>query len=725
MKNVLFEEKKNLFNELSFKKEIKENNKKNLIGKKTSKKIKKEKKKNYLTPIPINSKKNIIKNNYDKKALDKAQKTAIFLRRIEYSKNMKKENQNKKVIDQEVIENIILIQKWWKTLYLIIILQKNIRGFLSRTKLINGLEKQENFNNMLLDIHNLHKKIMFKRFIKKFIIYNQNLIRKTLFSFFNNWKEINEKFQIIKSINDKQKNKKMEAKFKKKNLQNENKENNIIIENKKKKEELDISKITPRKLKKTLVLCFKKKHQILNKTINNLEENHIYSEENNFIDENYEMMIFKNKKNSVRNLMSCPLNRRIEYEKNFRKSQRSNLIKENETKKTFCDDIDKFCKTVIVSKTKKRIKNKLKENEKNNEIENNKIEDKNKNNYINEEYKKFNNDIINDNKIKIDDKNNNINQVNINKENNIKKIINKKEISKNLSSDNKKIVLNDSKIEKKENKNSLPILVKKNNILQTTIQFQKPTENILELKQKEKFKTEEKENIELLNINEEINNISNFKPPKKIKEIVIENLNLNKDIIKEKEEQKNFETLDYEKILRPHHSLRSIDDNLNYLNQTQINSNNPFNERFIKFSQNPNNKILGYPIPIDQIINYNYIKNKNNNIYLETENNNNQINIHKKTLSSNNLIQYKPPHLGMTFSKKIISNESFSKNNLRNNQNILINSNSNDSINLSTNNTNLNQANNNNNGLCNKIYMRRINICPPKNLNKTYIQHQG
>ena len=79
----------------------------------------------------------------------------------------------------------------------------------------------------------------------------------------------------------------------------------------------------------------------------------------------------------------------------------------------------------------------------------------------------------------------------------------------------------------------------------------------------------------------------------------------------------------------------------------------------------------------------------------------------------------------MTFSKKIISNESFSKNNLRNNQNILINSNSNDSINLSTNNTNLNQANNNNNGLCNKIYMRRINICPPKNLNKTYIQHQG
>ena len=85
MKNVLFEEKKNLFNELSFKKEIKENNKKNLIGKKTSKKIKKEKKKNYLTPIPINSKKNIIKNNYDKKALDKAQKTAIFLRRIEYS----------------------------------------------------------------------------------------------------------------------------------------------------------------------------------------------------------------------------------------------------------------------------------------------------------------------------------------------------------------------------------------------------------------------------------------------------------------------------------------------------------------------------------------------------------------------------------------------------------------------------------------------------------------
>ena len=74
---------------------------------------------------------------------------------------------------------------------------------------------------------------------------------------------------------------------------------------------------------------------------------------------------------------------------------------------------------------------------------------------------------------------------------------------------------------------------KKNNILQTTIQFQKPTQNILELKQKDKIKNLEKSNIEL-DVNKEIVYISKYKPPNKIKEIVIENLNLNKEILKKK-----------------------------------------------------------------------------------------------------------------------------------------------------------------------------------------------
>ena len=52
---------------------------------------------------------------------------------------------------------------------------------------------------------------------------------------------------------------------------------------------MEHEKDTPR-TKRTLVLCFKKKHQVLNNTVDNLEEPEILSEEKNFINENYEMM---------------------------------------------------------------------------------------------------------------------------------------------------------------------------------------------------------------------------------------------------------------------------------------------------------------------------------------------------------------------------------------------------------------------------------------------------
>ena len=304
----------------------KKNNSKVLSNKQTD---------NYLTPIPMNPKKSIIKNNYDKKALNNAQKTAVFLRRVEYSTNMRKNNQSKK-INPENLRKIIIIQKWWKTLYLIILLQKNIRGFLSRTKLIESLEKQESFINMLLHIHYLHKKIVFRRFLRKlfykktmlltmlnnFLISNLRLIlRKWKFNcekikrkselkiWFEDWKKTIDKFSIVKSIlkNKEIKHKKYNKKnnsnnnqnFKKlnsKNKKNEKKENNKNTEEKKKMDEKE------KKSKKTLVLCFKKKHQIHNET-----EEADNNEENNFINENYEMMLFKNKKNSIRNLMNNPL----------------------------------------------------------------------------------------------------------------------------------------------------------------------------------------------------------------------------------------------------------------------------------------------------------------------------------------------------------------------------------------------------------------------------------
>ena len=741
---------------------------------------------NYLTPIPMNPKKSIIKNNYDKRELNNAQKNAVFLRRVEYSKNMRK-NYNKIIIEQEILENIILIQKWWKTLYLIIMIQKNIRGFLSRSKLIDNLEKQESFINMLLYIHTLHKKIIFKRFYIKMIINDKrikviNLINKInnllIYRFYikrwkkiiiysnyiKHWKFTIDKFNILKDIiNEKKKEiikidninfKKLETKFKNNSNILEKKDMNKN-DKKKKNDEIEHEKNTPR-TKRTLVLCFKKKHQVLNNTVDNLEQE-IFSEENNFINENYEMMVFRNKKNSVKNLISNSLKKKLENEKPIIKKDKNDITSSIIYDSRNNYDEDKYCKTEIVLKRKNRIKKQINENDKfnndnnKNNISNRMIEDKNKknnkkiNNKENVNIKNTNNknySIISPNKkinkivkslsnkrqneeINTKDKEENkIKEFLINFEkkkhnkrdyNELNKTLEnkneeKKKISsqRNLSIDlNKEKINNDNKLnENKENKrekSSLPTLVKKNNIFQTTIQFQKPTQNILELKEKDKINNLGKDNKEL-NLHEEIDYVSKFKPPNKIKEILIENLKLNKEILKEKEEQ----------------NLIELNNNFKQ-NQIMNSNNNLFNEKLIKLTQNPNNEVLGYPIPIDyQTINYfptnNYIEN-NNQIM------NNQNFIHKKNFSSTHLFLYKPPQLGMTFPKKIISNNcnetlSFSNNNINNNQNkILLNCNSNNVLNLSSNNINLNYNNN-------KIYMKRINICPPKNLNKTYIQHQ-
>ena len=962
----------------------KKNNSKVLSNKQTD---------NYLTPIPMNPKKSIIKNNYDKKALNNAQKTAVFLRRVEYSTNMRKNNQSKKIYSEN-LRKIIIIQKWWKTLYLIILLQKNIRGFLSRTKLIESLEKQESFINMLLHIHYLHKKIVFRRFLRKlfykknilltmlnnFLISNLRLIlRKWKFNcekikrkselkiWFEDWKKTIDKFSIVKSIlknkeiKHKKYNKKNNSnnnqnlkKLNSKNKKNEKKENNKNTEEKKKMDEKE------KKSKKTLVLCFKKKHQIHNET-----EEGDNNEENNFINENYEMMLFKNKKNSIRNLMNNPLKKFEDLKKNNLNktkilSSRRNaneLLNKNEFNKTFTNEkFDKYCKSDIRNKaTKQRISKKCEDKDKKNKIKTKNVKKNSNEKIINDlnindinynscddkKYNKDNNDnkkmnidnnkedenneqskktpikeniisnenltniieispdsndkikdenLLNDNyndnfiidqpfqdilkentqasikekdivlnidflsdnkdddilnkdlqldqdKIMTIDENNvneenieeiienkndndinenkdcficnnkNIDNINNNEEKKIKEMIisfdkkkndknenkeinnpeksnlNDNQKNENLNNNNNEIMsdkednilenkkqeksfteekpLNQDNKEIKEEKEKKEImikkekpdktgsstLVKKNNILQAKIQFQKPTQNILELKQKnnqinqqsndnindeknKNNKNEKDDDLDTLNINEEIENVSKFKPPSKIKEIIIENLNLNKHIDKRNDDfytgYDNFVYEDEERRLN--HSLSNLelgqDYYINNLNQTQNYIYTPINDRFIKFSPNQNNEVLGYPLPINfNQNNYYGINNNNINNYNKVNDIDNNLNMnyaHKKTYSSNNLIQYKHPHLsGMTFTKKIIpkADVSFtcSNTNFKDNQNININSNSiNSGVNISP----------NQNNFGNKIYMRRINICPPKNLNKTYIQQQ-
>ena len=121
---------------------------------------------NSLTPIP--KKEGINKlgmaNGYGKKELNDAQRTAVFIRRLEYATSMKKQmDKGKNLKNNE--KKIELIQQWWKTMYKIIKLQKNVRGFLFRKKLMNNLEHQEKLLKFITDFDNIHNYHVYKQFM--------------------------------------------------------------------------------------------------------------------------------------------------------------------------------------------------------------------------------------------------------------------------------------------------------------------------------------------------------------------------------------------------------------------------------------------------------------------------------------------------------------------------------------------------------------------------------
>ena len=119
-----------------------------------------------LTPIPKKDGINrlAMANGNAKKELKNAERTAVFIRRMEYATSMKRQmqdgrnmrNQNKK---------IILIQNWWKTMYKIIKLQKNVRGFLFRKKLMNNLEHQEKLLQFITEFDNIHNYHLYRNFM--------------------------------------------------------------------------------------------------------------------------------------------------------------------------------------------------------------------------------------------------------------------------------------------------------------------------------------------------------------------------------------------------------------------------------------------------------------------------------------------------------------------------------------------------------------------------------
>ena len=120
---------------------------------------------NSLTPIPKKDVKDGgIANHYGNKELNDAQRTAVFIRRIEYATTTKRKmDEDNKLKNQA--KKIALIQEWWKTMYKIIKLQKNMRGFLFRKKLMNNLEHQEKLLQFITEFDNIHSYHLYKQFM--------------------------------------------------------------------------------------------------------------------------------------------------------------------------------------------------------------------------------------------------------------------------------------------------------------------------------------------------------------------------------------------------------------------------------------------------------------------------------------------------------------------------------------------------------------------------------
>ena len=121
---------------------------------------------NSLTPIP--KKEGINKlgmaNGYGKKELKNAERTAVFIRRMEYATSMKKQMEGGKKANNNA-KKIALIQEWWKTMFKIIKLQKNVRGFLFRKKLMSKLEHQEKLLQFITEFDNIHNYHLYRQFM--------------------------------------------------------------------------------------------------------------------------------------------------------------------------------------------------------------------------------------------------------------------------------------------------------------------------------------------------------------------------------------------------------------------------------------------------------------------------------------------------------------------------------------------------------------------------------
>ena len=120
---------------------------------------------NSLTPIPVKEPNSVrgIAKGFDKKQYQNAERVAVFIRRMEYANGMKSyfRTQKKNTI---YLNKIIFLQEWWKNMYKILVIQKNIKGFLFRKNLMKILEHQENILKFITTFYNIHGFHLYRTF---------------------------------------------------------------------------------------------------------------------------------------------------------------------------------------------------------------------------------------------------------------------------------------------------------------------------------------------------------------------------------------------------------------------------------------------------------------------------------------------------------------------------------------------------------------------------------
>ena len=130
---------------------------------------------NSLTPIPVKEKNAVrgVAGLFNKNQYKNAERTAVFIRRMEYSSGVQKHFKPSRK-NEENLNKIIIIQEWWKTMYKIIRLQKCVRGFLFRRKLMKSLEHQERLLQFITVCDNIHGYHLYNEFFTNFKnLYNQ------------------------------------------------------------------------------------------------------------------------------------------------------------------------------------------------------------------------------------------------------------------------------------------------------------------------------------------------------------------------------------------------------------------------------------------------------------------------------------------------------------------------------------------------------------------------